>query len=1109
MFEKFTWFFLENEKITIVLITIISFFGAWAYMMLPKQYNPTIVAPAFNIQVPANWYASHEANQLIAKELENKIKELEWVDKIMSYSTDNFASTMVSFKVWLSQETAKTRLYDKIYGNYNLRPFGVTDVQIKSIDPEELPQVSLAITYSGNTLSDTDMGRYLRNIALQFKEEIKQVPNTTTLDIVWGYKDVLSVELDKEKIESHNLDIWQVVQVIQKSPIYKMAGNIDDSSSKTSLFLDGNINTTKDLEDLIISNMGWANIYLRDVATIKSGPINISSYYRFSTKENSKNTVLLGIAKAKGTNAVLVVNDVLSKIEDIKKVLPKNIEVQVIQNEWTTAQKATSELLFHLFVSIIIVLVILIIFLWLKNALNAAFCIPMVLGIVFIVWLILGFDINRITLFALILSLGILVDDSIVVVENNARHLAMMSRTGKTKKEAVLDSIKEVGISIVMSTITRVMSFVAMFAVTGMMGDYMKPIPIFASIALIASMFVAFSINPFLATKLCKWDSCGWHEEHKESKIIEIYSRILKRFIDDTPKTKKKRTKLKLLFWLWLWVTIILPIFFGIFQARMLPKADKNQIYVWIDAPRDYSIEKTNEIESKISAFLLNKTKAIPKELDIVEDVTSTIWDRFLGDFANLFRWGSNRVMQNQISMRINLVSNEERSIKSEQYTIKIRPLLKNYILSSYPDIKLRLLEDPPGPPTMATFHIKAKWQEDLSIDELTRFAESAEKMVKKIAPEEKLVDLSDTISAPQKKINIVLNHNDVLTRWLSVDQIYNTLWAIYNSFAVSFVHNKDRSLESSDIVVGFDKKATKDISFLKNMYFTNQKWEKVRLDEVARIENVASEPEIYTDNRATTINIFSELGNNSVVYPVLKLYDLFGSEEFEKMGYKKISATPYVIQFEGIKDKKQYRIEWGWEWEITMDTFRDLGIAMIISLLGIYFLIVAQFKSFKVGWIIMTTFLLSFFGIFPGFSLLYLIKGEYFTATAMIGAIALGGIVVWNAIILIDYIEQLVKEWKWLSYAVITGSKKRFVPVMLTSIAAIFGSFIITSDPVWSWLAWSIIWWLSASAILTLIFVPIFYFDFLIRDFAKESHDIQEQNILEHSKELYETPTH
>ncbi len=1102
MLKKFAEFFLKNEKITIVLIVVIAFFGIGAYILLPKQYNPSIVAPAFNIQIPVNGYSSMEASQFVARNLENKIKELEGIDKIMSYSSDNFTSVMVSFKVWIPQEIAKTRLYDKMYSNYDLKPFEVNDVQIKSIDPEELPQLSLAFTYKWNDLWTLDSWIYLRNIANNLKEEIKLIPWTTVIDIIWGYEDNISIKLDKTKIESFWLDIWQVISNIDSSLIHKSIWNFE-TESKTTLLLSSDLNSKKDLEWLLISNVNWSKIYLRDISEIYSWPIDLKNFYVYSDKKSSKDTVFLGVAKMKWTNAVFVVEDVLEKVEEIKESLPKNIEIKVIQNEWETAEEATNELTYHLFVSIFIVLVILIIFLGFKNALNAAFCIPMVLWIVFIFALIFGLDINRITLFALILSLWILVDDSIVVVENNARHLANMHKNWKTKIEALLDSVKEVWPSVILSTITRVMSFVAMFAVTWMMGDYMKPIPIFASIALIASLFVAFSINPFLASKFCRWDNCSSHEKDKESNIITKYGKIISKYIDNTSKTFKSRKRLKHIFWIALFAIIISPIVSWIFKARMLPKADKNQVYVWIDAPRDYSAEKSKLIEKDLSDFLLWKTKKLPQELDIVENVSSAIWDKFLGDFANLFRWWSNRMMSNQISTRINLISSEEREIKSEQYSIKIRPLLKNFLYEKYPDIKFRLLEDPPGPPTMATFHMKLKWQEDLKFEELTHFSDAVKSTVKKIETQEKLVDLTDTTTSSYKKIEIILNDDYIIDRWLEINQIYQTLGGIYNPIQISFVHTKDRKIEPSKIIIGFDKKEIWNLDFLRNIYFTNIKWEKVKLDEIAELRIDFANSDIYTDSRSTTVHIYAELGNNSVVYPVLKLYDLFGNDDFEKLGYKKIKSSPYGIDFIWIDDWKKYRIEWWGEWEITMDTFRDLGKAMIMSLLAIFFLIVAQFKSFRVGWIVMTTFLLSFFWIFPWFSVLYLLNWEYFTATAMIWAIALGWIVVGNAIILIDYIDQLVKEWKWLSYAVIEGSKKRFVPVILTSIAAVFWSFIITSDPVWSWLAWSIIWWLSASAVLTLFFIPIFYYDYLLKYYKEESKEIQLKNIIDHRKNI------
>lgn len=526
---------------------------------------------------------------------------------------DGFASVMVAFKVGVDQEVAKTRLYDKMYSNYDLRPFGIADVKIKSIDPEDLPQVSFALTYSGTDLDTIRAGKYLRNIAVTIREELKQVPGTTVMDILGGYRNDISIELDRKKIEAANLDMGQVMKQISTSFAHGTVGDIYSPDGKISVSLDTNLSTIEAVQNLPIANTSASKIYLRDIATIRSGPMDIASHYSFAEKtlsssgtENisSLNTVFIGIAKLKGTNSVVVVDAILQKMEEIKKTLPKNITIHIIQNEGETAREATNELMLHLFVSIAIVFVILVIFLGLTDAINAAFCIPMVLGIVFIVALILGLDINRITLFALILSLGILVDDSIVMVENNSRHLAMMAQTGRTKIEAILDSVREVGVSIVFSTITRVMSFVAMFAVTGMMGDYMKPIPVFASIALIASLFVAFSLNPFLAITLHN-DKKTKNHEHKERKFLAWYGRLLGKYISQNDKTIKKRRMLKLGFWLALFAILTVPIMLDVFKARMLPKADKNQVYIWIDAERNSTAEQVRKIGEDASNFLL------------------------------------------------------------------------------------------------------------------------------------------------------------------------------------------------------------------------------------------------------------------------------------------------------------------------------------------------------------------------------------------------------------------------------------------------------------------------------------------------------------------------
>lgn len=1119
MIARFTEFFLKNEKITWILILIISLFGFLAYILLPKQYNPSIVAPAFLIEVPAHGYTAGEWHEYIIKSIENKVRELVWVDTVYGYATDGYVSVMIAFEVGIDQEIAKTRLYDKMYANYDLRPYNIEDIAIRSIDPEDLPQVTYAIILSGSsdTLSEKEHGQYLQNIAKNLREEIKWVEWTTVIDIVGGYSNDISIELIPERIEDFGLDILTVVGRLKESFGQYMMGEISDGANRYALYLGHDTDTLDQLRNFPIISSGNKQVYLQDISLISSWPRDITKAYDYVSPEWRYDAVFLGVAKLKGTNSVHIVKRVHEVVEEARKTLPKNISIITIQDEWETAKHATNELMLHLFVSIAIVLIILIIFLGLRDAINAAFCIPMVLGIVFIVALILGLDINRITLFALILSLGILVDDSIVMVENNARHLAMIPRTGKSKYEAILDSVREVGVSIVLSTITRIISFVAMFAVTGMMGDYMKPIPIFASIALTASLVVAFSINPFLASLLYKPGNAHNHEQ-KEWGFLRWYGHKLQVFISRETKTERMRSWLKRGFWISLIIILIVPIMLDVFKARMLPKADKDQVYLWIDAPRNTSIEKTTEIAHAAESFFVwyKKTeqtvsgesqleRILPEELRIVDDVNTSIGDRLPADFANLFRGGNNRLLEHQISMRINLKHAADREIQSEEWVIAIRPLLEDILRQRYPDIKIRLLEDPPGPPTQATLHMKIQAESGTPHMNLVKFAERVESRVRAISEDEAIVDLTNSYSTTAASLHITLKHDRLLETGVSATQVMQTLWLFYGDTRVSIVRDDGEKYGASEIRVGVRREDKNNLAQVRSLYFMSPLGKKITLTDIADIDTEFQSHDIYTDERKETIHIYGEMGTNSVVYPIIRLYGELGDEEFKKLGYEKISSSPYGMEFRGIEDGYIYKLVWWGEWELTMDTFRDLGVAMIFSLFVIYFIIVTQFGSFIIGGIVMTTFLLSFFGIFPGFSILYLTSGTYFTATAMIGAIALGGIVVGNALILLDYINQLIAEGKSLEYAVIEWSKKRFVPVMLTSIAAVAGSFIITSDPVWSGLAWSIIWWLSASAVLTLYFIPIFYYTYLRKYHVEDTvRSNQLSHIIEHERELH-----
>ncbi len=1089
MFWKIAEFFIKNSKITIVLILVTLITGFWSYIILPKQYNPTIVVPAFQITIPSMWLNSEEISKIIVSPLENKIMELEWIDKVYWVAGDNYGWVMAKFKVGVDKEKAKIRLIQKIRENYNLKPLWVSEPIIKTIDSDELAQIIFSISLNYYPVSskegelimtEKEKYVYLRQIANIIKNKLKTTKNITTLEIVGWYKKNLVIELDLEQIEEKNVDIIQIYQALQKNNLSLPVWNIVKKDwTKIFIETDWKIKTKQELKKLIISNNNWNVVYLWDVSNIKLATKRLDKLSNIYTGSWKTQAIFLWIWKALWTNAVFVTNDILEKIDEIKKELPKNIDIKIISNEWAKASVATNMLLINLVQSILIVFVVLALYLWIKNAFNTAISIPLTLWMVFVFALIAGENINKITLFALILVLWMLVDNSTVVVENISRHLQERVKTWKTKLEAVLEWAQEVWVWVILSTLTRLLAFASMFAVAGMMWEYMNPIPKFAIWALLISIAIAFTINPwisYISAKNITEDDKKEKDKDKESplKIRKKYLMFMKLFLNNDKKSDKRRKIFKITFWLSLFIILIAPIYFGIFKARMLPKSDANQFYIWIDTKRENSAKKTEEIEKDISKFLLQK--------DYIKNITSTIGQAYIWDFANLFRWGLNRIWENQISMRINLISPENYKEKfkkvrnkSEKIVIDLRPKLKDYILSKYPDVKIQLLEDPPGPPVKATFLIKLKT--NASEEERAKFVNQVDTQVKKIAFEQKIVDVYSSDSSTYKKLKINLDKESVIRAGLTIQQIEYTLWIIFHWKETNLITDKD-SFEPTNIILTTSKSEIDNISKLQNISFTNTKWEKIPLSSIANIEYAFVSPEINSDNREETTYIYWEMWDNSLIYPVIKLFSKFMNNDFMWDDYKLKSWNLYDITYIGLKDWKKYILEWWWEWELTIDTFRDLWMAMFISLIAIYFVLVWQFRSFGIAWVIMITFLLGFFGVWPGFTFLYLFQNEYFSATSMIWVIALAWIVVWNAIILIDYINVLKKNGLTLSQALLKAGYVRFTPILLTSLTTVFGAATIIWDPVWSGLAWTIIWWLVVSSILTLIVIPIFFYE-------------------------------
>lgn len=1075
MIEKITRFFIENSKLTLVLIISVFLLWIFSYLSIPKQYNPEIVVPAFEVWINAPGLNSNEVNKYIISPLEDKIMELEEIDDVYWFSRENFWWVMLKFKVWTDKEKAKIRLNQKLSENLDLKPIWVWNPIIKTIDPDELAQITYAISLKENWETEDDLV-YLKMIANQIKEEIRKTKDVTTIDIVWWYNRDLIIEVDFKKLESLNLDINSIVNLLKTNNKDISIWDLDLSNQENlQIQISSSLEDLEKYKKLIVLNKDEKIVYLEDVANIKYWINKIKKLSYF----NDKNAVFIWFWKKIWTNSVTVTSQIKQEIEEIKKNLPKNISVDIIQDEWQTAKKATDMLIINLIQSILIVLIVLTLSLWIRNALNTAISIPLTLFSIFIISFIIWENINRITLFALILVLWMLVDDSTVVVENINNHLLKRKETWKTKLEAILDAISEVKLWVILSTLTRLFAFWAMFFVTWMMWEYMWPIPQFALMASIISTMVALTINPWFSYFFTKDKQLKENKKASKLKrpsIRKLYLKFMSLFLWEEKNKQKRRKIFRTIFWILLIFVIIAPIYLWIFKARMLPKSDQNQIYIWIDGTRSWSSDKMNDLQLDLNKYVKEN------ESNMIKSVSLTIWQSFMWDFANLFRWWNQRNWENQLSARINLYSKEEYKLKnnsarisSEEYTIELRQRIREYLLEKYPDIKIKLLEDPPWPPVISTFSAKIKsdaWEENL-----LNFSREVEKNIRLIWSNLWLVDIYNNVSTTKRELNYIVDYDTMIKSNLSTDSINNIINILTNWLTIWVIKDKD-SIDPSNLVLKSDVVSESSYDLLNTLKITNNLWENIDLSSIVTKQYSFVDKDIETDNKEKSYTISAELWNNSLVYPQIKLFKYFLSDEFLDNKYKIKSWNPYKIEYIWLQDWKNYKIEWWWEWELTMDTFRDLWIAMIVALIWIYLLLVGQFKNFRIALIIMISFLLWFFWVFPGFTILYLLNWEYFSATSMIWIIALAWIVVWNAIILIEYINIMKQNWLLLKDALLKAWYTRFKPIILTSLTTVFWAMTIIWDPVWSWLAWSIISWLLLSALLTLIVIPIFYYD-------------------------------
>ena len=1034
---KITQYFI-NSQLTVLLMAATAILGLFALWFTPREENPQIVVPAANVMVMMPGASAKEVEELVSKKLEAKLWEIPGVEDVYSVSMNSMSVVTVKFTVGQDKERSLVKLYDKLMSNMDVAPPGALQPLVKPIDVDDVPIV--AITLSAAPGSNYDDAQ-LRLVADHVQDELRKVPGVGNTAVIGGRSRQVRVTLDPLRISGYGLSPLQIAGAISMSNANLMSGDLEQGSRKLTLETGGFFAKASDVKNAVVGVSNNKPVYLGDVAEVTDGfeetvKLTRIAFGAHSTEglkaggviEGERPAVTVALAKRQKLNAVKIAGQILTKLEELKKTqIPPGIAVTVTRNDGKTANDAVNELVFHLVVSIIVVIVLLFFTLGWREAAIVALAIPLTLFITLAVGMVLGQTINRITLFALILSLGLLVDDAIVVVENIHRHYRLQQHS---RLQGAIMAVNEIGMPTILATVTVVLAFIPMAFVTGMMGSYMKPIPFNVPVAMIVSLLVAFVVTPWASYRLMK---AGNHDEKiqplEETRTYLLYKKVLAPLLVNP---KKRKVFLSIIMTVFV-ITMTFPLF-QLVKFRMLPKANKNTFLVSIDMPAGTVVENTDRVARAVGDYI----RRIPE----VKDYETFVGTGSVMDFNGLLRGGAFREASHFADIRVNLVDKEERKTSSEKLVIKIRPDITK--LAREYGANIKLVEDPPGPPVRATVMAEIygpdyNKQREIAADIRVLFAKT-----------DQVVDIDDSVKEKQDKYQLIVDKEKAALMGISTEQIVQTLRISVGGMAVSTLHSPSAK-DSVAIMLRLSKSDRAGLSDMDKVHLTSPQGSQVSLSSLVTIVPAEMDKAVYHKNLQPVTYVYGEMGNRSQVYAVLDM-----------MKYLWKHPVP-----------DGYRIKWDGEMKLTLDVFRDLGAAMGVALIAIYLLLVGRFRSFTIPVVIMASIPLSMIGIMPGFAM----TGVYFSATSMIGVIALAGIVVRNSIVLLEFILDKKQEGLPIEQALIEAGAIRLRPIVLTAAAAILGAAVIVTDPVWSGLALALIFGMLASTALTLVVIPVFYY--------------------------------
>lgn len=1037
--------FTFNRPLSLIVLVGIIVFGTLAYTFTPKQYNPEIIRPAFTIEIAYPGARADEVEALVTRELVEKVNDIPGVDEVIASSHDGgYAFVSVIFDVGRDIEETKVALYTRLMQSAPLAEGAMQQPLVSTLSPDDVPIITIALSSNGMVQHN------VRTEAIRLSNTLKRTPGVANISIHGGEPRALRIFLSPEALRERNLTTTEVLQALTASNALAYSGTAEDNTHTISLRIDGTIHDASTARSVTI----LPGVELGDIARIEDAWSEQTSFVSFAQKDTPpQNTVFISIAKRAGENAPTVSAQVRATLEESFENDYEDLSYTIVRDDGLIAQKEIQGLGINLIQSIIIVGIVLLLFLSYRPALAVMTAIPLTLLLVFIAAFIAGETINRITLFALILSLGLLVDSATVVVENIYSH--MHGTNADENDKAVVRAVEQVSLGLILSTVTSVVVFLPVAFITGMMGPYMGPLAFFVPMALIMSLVVAFVITPFVTFTLLRNHTDTQTKPLLDplfARITKAYTLLLRRVLyNDTLKKKIMRMS-----WIVLLGAIALPMV-GLVHFQMLPKADKNQFYIYIDLPIGSVLTETNRVAGHVSDTLHKDTTIHSTQLFVGEPAVV--------DFNGMFKGVAFRKNAHQATIRVNLVDSGQRAESSSDIVSRTRVALSTLTLP--PGTAIKVLEDPPGPPVQATFVAKVFGPD-------TEVREALARTVANTATHTQgLVHVDTSIEEAGPQLNIRIHPERARESGVNAHAISETARILFTPVATTQYH-LPHPTEYAPIEVSLPR-TERTVASLDRVDVRSAQGTLVPLSSVAEYTWTRTIPSIQTENLVPVTYVTAETDNRSIVYAMIDVMRTLVSYtddtgSITRWGLFGLTYTTHAGE--------DYHIMWGGEWEMTLENFRDLGLAMFVALFLVYGVLVAQYGLFRTPALIMTTIPFGLIGILPGFFILDLTYDVYLTATALIGFIALIGIVVNNAILYLEYVDELKEKDPTIDIreALIQAGTMRLRPIALTSLTTVLGSLTIAGDPVWSGLAWAIVFGLSLSTVLTLVLFPILY---------------------------------